>query len=91
MKEKNVPVISLAGALLHTEGTVPAVRQERVLLCVDTSAGEFILQLAETAQQILENFGQKKMPLQRHLLSTCDRRFELPTFWSVARRSIQLS
>ena len=23
--------------------------------------------------------------------STCDRRFELPTFWSVARRSIQLS
>ncbi len=89
MKEKNVPVISLAGALLHTEGPVPAVRQERVLLCVD--AGEFILQLAETAQQILENFEQKKMPLQRHLLSTCDRRFELPTFWSVARRSIQLS
>ncbi len=89
MKEKNVPVISLAGALLHTEGPVPASLQERVLLCVD--AGEFILQLAETAQQILENFGQKKMPLQRHLLSTCDRRFELPTFWSVARRSIQLS
>ena len=89
MKEKNVPVISLAGALLHTEGPVPASLQERVLLCVD--AGEFILQLAETAQQILENFGQKRMPLQRHLLSTCDRRFELPTFWSVARRSIQLS
>ena len=89
MKEKNVPVISLAGALLHTEGPVPASLQERVLLCVD--AGEFILQLAETAQQILENFGQKKMPLQRHLLSTCDRRFELPTVWSVARRSIQLS
>ena len=57
MKEKNVPVISLAGALLHTEGPVPAVRQERVLLCVDTSVGEFILQLAETAQQILENLG----------------------------------
>lgn len=55
MKEKNVPVISLAGALLHTEGPVPAVRQERVLLCVD--AGEFILQLAKTAQQILENLG----------------------------------
>ena len=58
MKEKNVPVISLAGALLHTEGPVPASLQERVLLCVD--AGEFILQLAETAQQILENFGQKR-------------------------------
>ena len=27
----------------------------------------------------------------RHLNVTCDRRFELPTFWSVARRSIQLS
>ena len=26
-----------------------------------------------------------------HKLSACARRFELPTFWSVARRSIQLS
>ena len=24
-------------------------------------------------------------------LNTCVRRFELPTFWSVAKRSIQLS
>ena len=57
MKEKNVPVISLAGALLHTEGPASAGGQERVLLWVDTSAGEFNLQLAETAQQILENLG----------------------------------
>ena len=36
--------------------------------------------------------AQKKAhPFGYALNSTCARRFELPTFWSVARRSIQLS
>ena len=41
---------------------------------------------------ILENAMPKKAhPFGYALNSTCARRFELPTFWSVARRSIQLS
>ena len=34
---------------------------------------------------------KKAYPFGYALNSTCARRFELPTFWSVARRSIQLS
>ena len=34
---------------------------------------------------------KKAHPFGYALNSTCARRFELPTFWSVARRSIQLS
>ena len=34
---------------------------------------------------------KKAHPFGYALKSTCARRFELPTFWSVARRSIQLS
>ena len=34
---------------------------------------------------------KKAYPFGYALKSTCARRFELPTFWSVARRSIQLS
>ena len=36
-------------------------------------------------------YRKKAHPFGYALNSTCARRFELPTFWSVARRSIQLS
>lgn len=48
----------------------------------------FILKLIEKAI----SYNRKKAhPFGYALNSTCARRFELPTFWSVARRSIQLS
>ena len=34
---------------------------------------------------------KRKEPYRSKALSTCGTRFELATFWSVARRSIQLS
>lgn len=35
--------------------------------------------------------GKERKTCGKSTGSTCARRFELPTFWSVARRSIQLS
>ena len=56
----------------------------------DIWSGGVCIQGREQKEQI-EDKGKKTAGVNDSSGSPCVRRFELPTFWSVAKRSIQLS